>query len=156
MVSIMSVHKKWDGVNRRAVDKGRREEDHCIDHCYMVRLLDDHLKDAKDNAKNIAPMWAMRVLIGLVVVSTAYTFLTSANLSEKFTDRITQGNKDISEKISNNNQIIQDALHAIQTETASIKVDLAVAKSRQSDIKTLLESHMVKTEKPQTHGGSNK
>lgn len=150
------MSSKWDGVDRRAIDKGRREDDHCVDHCYMVRLLDDHLKDTKDNAKNIAPMWAMRVLIGLVVVSTAYTFLTSANLSEKFTDRIMQGNKEISEKISSNNKMIQTALQAIQKETASIKVDLAVAKSRQADIKILLESHMVKTEKPQTHGGSNK
>jgi type IV secretory pathway TrbF-like protein len=139
---VTATSKTWPGTERRNMSNGRRETDQCAEHCIIVKQWDDHIRMAETKA----PFWALKILIGMVVVSSVFTFTMWAQLSEKFNEKITESNKeiarqitdsikDISEKITINNQTNQTTLIKIQT-------DLAVAQSRQADIKQLIEKHM--------------
>ena len=143
---MTATSKIWPEVERRNIATGRRETDQCAEHCILVKQWDDHIKLAESKA----PFWALKVLIAMVVLSSVFTFTMWAQLSEKFNEKITVSNKettkqitdsikDISNKLTENNKANQATLLKIQT-------DLAVAQSRQADIKELIQKHMVKAD----------
>jgi hypothetical protein len=126
---------KWDGEDRRKMTDGRRVSDKCSEHCFYVKQLEElkitHKEDQKTNEnrlKGAAPLWSVLVLITLVAGSVAYTFKTASSIS-----------RDIADRMGSSNAMIQTSLF-------EIKRDLEVAKSRQSDIKVLLEKHIQKYE----------
>lgn len=122
-------------MERRTEQGGRRETDYCSQHCFVVKQYEElkavHKEDKKssdERLKAAAPLWSVLVLITIVAGSVAYTFQTSASIS-----------REIAEKMGAANSSIQSSLY-------DIKKDLEVAKSRQSDIKVLLEKHIQKYE----------
>jgi len=134
---------RYNGVDRRINESGRRTGDTCSQHCALVRqweekiseLKNDHKDDQKEtNArlKGSAPLWTVLVLITLVAGSVAYTFQTSANMHRDMADRMGTSNA------------------AIQLSLFEIKKDLEIAKSRQADIRVLIEKHMSKLESERT------
>lgn len=133
------MNDKYSGIDRRDRDSGRRSSDTCALHCEIIRkfeekileLKSDHKEDQKetnDKLRGSAPLWAVLVLITLVAGSVAYTFQTSASL-----------HRDVAERMGTANASIQSSLY-------EIKKDLEIAKSRQADIKSLIEEHIKKYE----------
>ena len=148
----------YNGEERRRAEGGRREGDTCSEHCFYVaewnelrsaRKEDIEHQERKNEAfqKSLngkSPLILVIALIATVVLTTimntGYTFRTSTLMAKDFADTIAKVQKDFSEKLSNQSQLIVTQLYKINT-------DLEVAKARQNDIKALIIEHKEETRK---------
>lgn len=147
-------HTNWDGVERRENDTGRRETDVCGEHCFYVKKLDEaaaaHKSDKimqdqinmkyQDALSSKAPLSLVVSLIATValctILSVGYTWKATTVVQKEMSESISNFQKEIYQQTSAQNTMVSASLLEIQT-------GLAVAKSRQEDIKKLIENHMV-------------
>lgn len=115
---------------------GRRETDHCAEHCILVDKWNEHIK----TSENKAPLWSVMVLIGLVVSTLGFSYFSGSTIMNKLSEKMEVSNKEIFKTLTVSNQTIQSTLIKIQT-------DLAVAQSRQHDMKRLIEKHMTQNDR---------
>lgn len=132
----------WPEVDRRKMENGRRSTDKCAEHCILVKQWDEHIHSSEKKA----PLWVVLVLIGMVLSSSIFNVVSSGIMKDKFWSKIEADNKQMAEKISESSQIMAEKISVnnqiIQSALIKIQTDLAVAQSRQADIKNLIEKHM--------------
>lgn len=149
---------EYNGKERRSGSGGRRTNDTCAEHCFYVQewkdLKTQHREDEKQRDKekeetdkkidSKSPLALVIALIATValctILSMGYTFKTSAAIQTDMAQIFAGIQKEFTERLVAQNQIVVQKLMKIGT-------DLEVAKTRQVDIKSLLQTHIDKYEK---------
>lgn len=144
----------YDGVERRANPAGRRDSDTCSEHCFYVAKMAEHsdeYKEHKHDQSEInrglslalsgkAPMSLVVSLIATValctILSVGYAWKSTETVRREMVSVISDLQKDLNQQVMTQNREVNAKL-------IEIKTGLAVAQSRQEDIKELIQKHMI-------------